>query len=67
MQGLLGLPLDMAEARLQAAGVAYDVIRSIAPPRRGQEDPPRELTPRVVRVSGSSITVCGFPDGTPGT
>jgi len=59
MQHLLGLPLEEALARLQQQGLEATVVETSAP--RGRE----EGTLRVIRVTGTVLTVSRFQDGFP--
>ena len=59
MQHLLGLPLEDALARLKEQGLEASVVETSAP--RGRADG----TLRVIRVSGTVLTVSRFRDGAP--
>jgi hypothetical protein len=58
---LLGLPLEEALRRWEAAGFAAPPVRETADPRGGHEDG----TLRLVRVSDSEWITARFRDGDP--
>ncbi len=60
---LLGLPLDMALARLRQAGITPRVQRTQAPVRGGVGR--TEGTERVLRVKEGVLVTALFPDQTP--
>ena len=65
-ESLLGLPLDVAMARVRAAGVEPVVQETCAPRRNPVEG---AVTLRVIRVTagenGPCLTVSAFMDGAP--
>lgn len=62
---LLGLPLEIALARLGQAGVTPRVQRTQAPMRGGVVR--TEGTERVIRVKDGVLVTALFPDQTPAT
>ncbi len=58
---LLGLPVRDAVESMRARGVEPRIVLSREP---RTENPSGTL--RVVRVQNDTLTVCAFPDGTPG-